>query len=1275
MEHGPHRHACGVPGGPRWVGDPVDVITGENVFSKKDLTVPGPVAFQFRRNYNHTWAGLAQGIGRGFRHSFDHWLCFDVDGLTYFNAEGGEIQFPFLDHDGDAAASGGYSLRRESAGEYHVSRHAQPTRVFRPSVDRRAWPLAELRKEGGSLRLAYERRRLQAAWIDEHRCLWFVYGEHGQITELQLRRTGEDPLPLIKYRYDAHQRLVEGIDVYKQRFGCGYDAAHRLTERVDEGGYRFHFEYDRSNRCIASHGEDGLLSVQMKYDLGARQTTVIDANGADWLYEYDDAQNLLSVTDPYGGVTLYERGPGSELVAEVDPEGRRTEYLRDAAGAQIAKRLPNGIVVPLPEGPSPPDPDAHRVPGIAIEWEYGDLWDLDFGLPDQYELPELPPSVRDALTTSESPQRGRVEEVRDQAGLLTREVLEDGSKRRYGYTHRGKVRRLRDFDGSDYKLETRSWDLPWRATDPLGHVTEYEYTNTAELSEVIDPAGNRVHYSYDLKDRIASIGRNVTVHDRYEYDGSDNLVAKYDGNGRQLLELEYDGHGRLIRRELFSGDTHTFDYDEQGWVTRAATHQHTVEFAHDAWRRRTRDERDGKGIRHRFVGAQLARTTTLGRFDTEYHALDDGTVVIVDPSGATHRIRRHGRGVFTRDLANGWSETAQYSPRGWCLSKVAYATDAPDRAWARKYLYSGEGDLQRVIDTDKGVTQHHHDQAHRLVGTTHPNGAQDAYRYTKSGSLTHKPGLNEGTVGHLNQLRWADGHQLEYGLRQHVSVQTTPDGHRLEYKHDARDQLIAVRWNGHDWWSADYDAIGRRIRKTVAGQTHTYHWDTDRLAAETLPDGRLRVYVYPDAFAMVPLLFVDYESEDADPASGQRYYLFTDQRGCPEKVVDDAGDTVWEAYVEPYGTAHVLKGHDFYQPLRFPGHWWDPELGLHYNRFRYYSPWLGRYLQVDRIGEQGGTNVYAYASDPLGRVDLRGLNPNSKSGCGGGGGQQVSEREDGGDSAGTPDPTGAEVPSPPRAHDGPRPVIDDNIGAGRTPEDAARIMHERTRRHVEEQAAERARRVQSINDREGQRAPLRARERDAAREVGRTGRRVGETQRDPTASDADRSQALREHDEARAAHREAAGDLADFDDANPPVDRAPSDSGEPGRVYEPAYDPDTGRMVVTSSGPEPASSRIGRPSDDDSLADSTRPGRCGMPRAAGILVDDAAEAGRERPSVVTTQGGYSFDRDGTIQHVNQCENCADIAGRPENRIQTAGGLPDGVSTDTRPGARTSLDQQ
>ncbi len=349
--------------------------------------------------------------------------------------------------------------------------------------------------------------------------------------------------------------------------------------------------------------------------------------------------------------------------------------------------------------------------------------------------------------------------------------------------------------------------------------------------------------------------------------------------------------------------------------------------------------------------------------------------------------------MFTRDLANGWSETAQYHPRGWCLAKITYATDAPEHARVRKYEYSGEGDLQRVIDSEKGLTQHHHDAAHRLAATLHPDGRQDTYRYTKSGSLLEKPGLREGTVGHLNQLRYADGHRFEYGVRQHVERHTTPDGRTFRYHYDARDQLVAVSVDGEVYFRAEYDAIGRRIEKTVQGETTRYYWDTDRLAAEVLPDGRLRVYVYPDAFSMVPMMFVDYESEDADPASGTRYYLFCDQRGCPERVVDDLGVVVWEAYVEPYGTAHITVGADFYQPLRFPGHWWDAELGLHYNRFRYYSPWLGRYLQVDPTGEEGGLNVYAYGAGPLVQVDVDGLTASrGRKNCGGGGGQSSEGR-------------------------------------------------------------------------------------------------------------------------------------------------------------------------------------------------------------------------------------------------------------------------------------------
>jgi len=52
------------------------------------------------------------------------------------------------------------------------------------------------------------------------------------------------------------------------------------------------------------------------------------------------------------------------------------------------------------------------------------------------------------------------------------------------------------------------------------------------------------------------------------------------------------------------------------------------------------------------------------------------------------------------------------------------------------------------------------------------------------------------------------------------------------------------------------------------------------------------------------------------------------------------------------------------------------ETGLHYNRWRYYSPGLGRYVRPDPIGQQGAFNLYTYTSNnPIGETDLLGLRP------------------------------------------------------------------------------------------------------------------------------------------------------------------------------------------------------------------------------------------------------------------------------------------------------------
>jgi RHS repeat-associated protein len=64
-----------------------------------------------------------------------------------------------------------------------------------------------------------------------------------------------------------------------------------------------------------------------------------------------------------------------------------------------------------------------------------------------------------------------------------------------------------------------------------------------------------------------------------------------------------------------------------------------------------------------------------------------------------------------------------------------------------------------------------------------------------------------------------------------------------------------------------------------------------------------------------------------------------------------------------------------HQPVRFQGQYFDAETGLHYNRFRYYDPDVGRFVSQDPIGLAGGDNLYAYAPNPSGWVDPFGLSP------------------------------------------------------------------------------------------------------------------------------------------------------------------------------------------------------------------------------------------------------------------------------------------------------------
>ena len=55
------------------------------------------------------------------------------------------------------------------------------------------------------------------------------------------------------------------------------------------------------------------------------------------------------------------------------------------------------------------------------------------------------------------------------------------------------------------------------------------------------------------------------------------------------------------------------------------------------------------------------------------------------------------------------------------------------------------------------------------------------------------------------------------------------------------------------------------------------------------------------------------------------------------------------------------------------GEYYRHETGLHYNRYRYYDPRVGRFVSKDPISYAGGLNLYAYAPNPVEWIDPLGL--------------------------------------------------------------------------------------------------------------------------------------------------------------------------------------------------------------------------------------------------------------------------------------------------------------
>lgn len=270
----------------------------------------------------------------------------------------------------------------------------------------------------------------------------------------------------------------------------------------------------------------------------------------------------------------------------------------------------------------------------------------------------------------------------------------------------------------------------------------------------------------------------------------------------------------------------------------------------------------------------------------------------------------------------------------------------------------------------------------------------ETYYYDEAGNLLQR--LHHGAVDDT----------LTMGVASHsnrsVKTRTGPPG--IDVLFDARGNLLelqpgqALQWNGRNQLAqvtqvaridgADdieryvYDSAGARLRKyrefTAKSIVHTpevRYLPGIELHANSATGERLQVISVQAGRCSVRLLHWD-SPPPAGLDNDQWRYCFDDHLGSSAFEVDAQAKTISQEVYYPFGgTAWLAGRHEVetsYKTIRYSGKERDAT-GLYYYGFRYYAPWLQRWLTPDPAGSLDGLNRYQMVgSNPSSFYDWQG---------------------------------------------------------------------------------------------------------------------------------------------------------------------------------------------------------------------------------------------------------------------------------------------------------------
>jgi RHS repeat-associated protein len=657
------------------------------------------------------------------------------------------------------------------------------------------------------------------------------------------------------YDYDALDRLILATDGYGKTRKFGFDAnsnpnsselidagarqdassarfdgQDRLLDTLDYAGNRSFFSYDEVGNRLTQTSPDN-FTLSFDYDEVNHPVAAFDAEGNRVYTRLDTQGRPLSVTDPNGNVVSYQYwgASGSNFTADgrlkrvTQPKiagqsaGRAVEYDYDNAGNVIHTRALAADGSSTRQSYSFYDELGRVTRKVGAPDDAGNRLQICSKFDNLSNLTEVwagPTTDTSASTCnfSDANLKKQVAYTWDDFGQQLSRTDQLGKSWSFAY---------------DYYGNLQNSQTPEQAKVSAATKTSYAYDpglNGALKTRTVPGTGSAGQTATYTRNALGQVTRAETkdgsgtllVAYDYGYDTAHRLTSIADSRGNKSLGYEWTPGGRLSKITLKDAGTIThqwdFKYDAVGRPTAVvAPNGQTVTFTLDA------------------AGRLIERNAGAG-LTTQYNWLPEGSL-----SSIVHMAQALSTGGQV-----GNAQTAQLAQHAYTYdiwgNRATSADTLAGSTYNKSYTYDA---LNRIKTVSNGTAAQQEGYGFDIFGNlsskTIGSPATQSWTYTVDDAHQLKQ-VQQGTTtsaylryddnGNLKKL--CEGASLS-GTATDCSGSTT-----TTYSWDGLDEMVALARAGTNALNEAYayDEAGRRIKKTSAGTTSHYLYDSQDIVAE-----------------------------------------------------------------------------------------------------------------------------------------------------------------------------------------------------------------------------------------------------------------------------------------------------------------------------------------------------------------------------------------------------------------------------------------------------------